>query len=292
MLGMAGYTAPSSDRGLTRRSVAGLALGALTSVALILGACGGGGDDIVVATTTPTPTPTATPTPSPTPTPAPTEPVPAEEIPLGESMGYVNPSSLGFPEPPPSARQTPVVNTSGAVRMVSTALGLDHYIEDLGVSNGQMESPDEDGNHSVGWYAPSSSYKFGTPGTFGNSVFSAHETWGHMQGPFYQVHQARIGEDIFLHMADGEIRRYQVARIDRYPVGEMPMREVLWPSDRPEYEEWLTLYTCGGEIVYGPNGYGDYLERDVLVAKYVGSVDAQEPPIASTGSASAASTLR
>ena len=44
----------------------------------------------------------------------------------------------------------------------------------------------------------------------------------------------------------------------------------MWPSDRPEAQEWLTLYTCGGEIIYGDRGFGDYLARDVLVAKWVG----------------------
>lgn len=241
-------------------------------VAAVVAFGGEGEADLVARPSTETPTPTPSPSPSPTPTPTATPPYPwpADPIPPGEPAGLVNVSSIGFPLAPPSER-TPPGNEAGIVRIVSEDLGMNHYVETLGIENGKMLSPDEDGNHSVGWYASDEQWTFGVPGEAGNSVFSAHETWNHMQGPFYLIHQAKPGDDIYLEMADGERRHYQVARITRYPVGEMPMREVLWPSDRPEWEDWITLYTCGGEIVYDSTGYGDYLARDVLVAKWVGS---------------------
>lgn len=269
-----------------------LAILGAAAIAVVAGGAAGiamasgeaGEPEVVAVIDTSTPTPTPTPAP-PTPTPTPDGPVPAELIPLGESVGLVNPSSIGFPEPPPST-VTPVAGT-GIVRMFAPSLGLDHYIETVGVVDGKMESPDADGNHAVGWYAPDSRWDFGTPGEIGNSVFSAHETWNHLQGPFYQVHEARIGDFIYLDLENGERRKYQIARVTRYPVGEMPMREVLWPSDRPEYEEWITLYTCGGEIVYDATGYGDYLARDVLVARWVGS---EQAPTAGTSVSSPGAT--
>jgi len=251
---------------------------AVASIAGALVACGGSSEpDIVVETSTPTPTPTATPTPTPTPTPEPW-PIAAEPIPLGERAApdLVNPASVGLP-PPPQVIRNAQPNDGGLVRMFSPALGMDNVIETVHVVDGVMEEP-EDGSYAVGWYAPDDRWDFGTPGVEGNLIFSAHETWNHQQGPFYRVHQARIGDDIFLEMADGEVRRYQVHRVSRYLTEEMPMAEVLWPSDRPEAEEWLTLYTCGGDIIYGDRGYGDYLARDVLVAKWVGNVDPQEVP--------------
>lgn len=252
----------------------GVGAAALAFVAVLVFAistAGAGDNDpgFVAQPATPTASPTRTPTPTPTPTPPPW-PWPSDPVPLGEAAGLVNPSSLNFPAPPPSDR-VPPGNTAGIARIVAPALGMDHYVETLGIVNGQMQSPEVDGNHSVGWYATDERWTFGVPGEAGNSVFSAHETWGHMTGPFYQLHQARIGEDVYLEMESGERRHYQVIRVTRYPVADMPMREVLWPSDRPEAEDWITLYTCGGQIIYGPNGYGDYLDRDVLVAKWVGS---------------------
>ena len=154
--------------------------------------------------------------------------------------------------------------------MVSPALGLDHYIEPIGITNEQMQSPDADGNYAVGWYTSDDVYQFGSPGQPGNSVFSSHETWQHLQGPFYDVHQARLGDEIYLDMVSGERRRYQVFRVMRYPAATLPMAETLWPRERPKDEEWLTLYTCGGRIVYDGTGYGDYLDRDVIIAAWVG----------------------
>lgn len=255
-------------RALRSRMVSALALATLAGT---LVACGGGSSEpgITLEASTATPTPTATPSPTPTPTPEPW-PIAAEPIPLGElaAPGLVNPASAGLP-PPPQVIRHAEPNDGGLVRMFSPALGMDNVIETTLVVNGAMEEP-EDGSYAVGWYPPHDQWAFGTPGVEGNLVFSAHETWNHQQGPFYNLHKARIGDDIYLEMADGEIRRYQVHRVTRYQVNEMPMAEVLWPSDRPEAEEWLTLYTCGGDIIYGDRGYGDYLARDVLVAKWVG----------------------
>lgn len=256
-----------------------LSVGAVTGVAVLgvvavsfLGsgeAQESGAIQVTVETATPTPSPTATPTPEPTEVPW---PIPAERIAPGDSAGLSNPASEGFPAPAP-ATYTSEPNEGRIVRIVSPALGLDHHITTLGVTDGMMDAPGaEESTHAVGWYLPGSGgYAFGTPGEADNSVFAAHESWNHEQGPFYLLHAARIGDELYLDMEGGERRHYQVARVTRYLVNEMPMREVLWPSDRPKHEEWLTLYTCGGEIVYGTNGFGDYLSRDVLVAKWVGS---------------------
>ncbi|MDO9446241.1 MAG: class F sortase [Dehalococcoidia bacterium] len=247
------------------------AIVALCASAAVLIACGEAqaSGSIQVNIETSTPTPTATPTPEPTEVPW---PIPAERIAPGDSAGLSNPASEGFPRPAPSTELS-APNEGRIVRIVAPALGLDHHITVLGVTDGMMDAPGaEESTHAVGWYIPGSGgYDFGTPGEAENSVFAAHESWNHEQGPFYLLHTARIGDEIYLDMEGGERRHYQVARVTRYLVTEMPMKEVLWPSDRPEHEEWLTLYTCGGEIVYGANGFGDYLARDVLVAKWVGS---------------------
>ena len=195
--------------------------------------------------------------------------MPAERIDLGTSANLANIASQGFPPPPPMEAAY-VPNEAGVARIVAPTLGIDHYLATVGIVENQMETP-EDGSYAVGWYASTGGWEFGVPGEIGNSIFTAHETWAHMQGPFYQLHQARQGDEIYLDMADGERRHYQVMSVTRYDAATMPMGEILWPSDRPAYEEWLTLYTCGGEIVYGANGYGDYAQRDVLVARWVGS---------------------
>lgn len=174
----------------------------------------------------------------------------------------VNAASAGFPAPPAKATSSPP-NAGGISRIVSAALGLDHYIDVLGIVDNQMESPDHDGSYAVGWYST-----LGTPGVPGNAVFSAHETWAHMQGPFYFMNTANLGDSLSLVMTDGRRLTYEVIRMGRYTVDTIPMGELIWPPNRPAHEQWLTLITCGGAIVYHGE-YGDYVDRDIVILRRV-----------------------
>jgi sortase (surface protein transpeptidase) len=162
----------------------------------------------------------------------------------------------------PARRAAP--GGSGIARISAPALGLDHYIEVVGVVAGQMQSP-VDGVYAVGWYPA-----FSAPGQPGNAVFSAHETWNRQRGPFYSLRSASAGTEITIQMTDGRSFRYQVMTNRRYALADMPMGEILWPSGRGAAESWITLITCGGRIVYDATGFGEYLDRDVVVARLVG----------------------
>ena len=200
-----------------------------------------------VAITTATPTATAVPE---TPTPAPTE--------------TPTPVATGTAFPPPPARTGAIpTNTYGISHISAPRLNLDSYIEIVHIVNGEMQAP-VDGDYSVGYYP-----EYARPGDSGNMVFAAHETWNHMQGPFYSLHFAEPGDDIYVQMADGTQYHYQVMTFNRYDINTIPMSEVLNPTDRPFGGQWLTLITCGGTIVYDGTGYGEYLQRDVVVAKRV-----------------------
>lgn len=205
------------------------------------------------ATATPSPAPTETPSPSPTPSPNVIAATPASAAAAGKAY---------FPPPPPRD-SAPPANGVGIARVVAPHLGLDHYVEVDRIINNEMESP-RDGSYAVGFYVD-----YDRPGTGGNSIFSAHETWDHFQGPFYQLNQAKVGDEVAIVMVDGKRFRYSVVSNTRYEVSTMPMAEILWPSKRPAGEEWLTLLTCGGRIVYDSSGFGEYLDRDVVVAKRI-----------------------
>lgn len=198
-----------------------------------------------------TPMPTASPTPSPTPLPTATAATPAMAQAAGKAY---------FPPPPPR-EAAPPSDGAGIARLLAPGLGVDHYIEVDHIIDNEMESP-RDGSYAVGFYPD-----FDRPGTGGNAIFSAHETWNHFQGPFYQLNQAKSGDEIIILMADGKQIRYRVLSNTRYQVDTMPMAEIIWPSKRPPGEEWITLLTCGGRIVYDSSGFGEYLDRDVVVAR-------------------------
>lgn len=209
----------------------------------------------------PTPEPTAPPTPTPF------IPVASEYgvaavalVPASDTAGAAG--GANFPPPPPRASASPRSN-GGIARVVSRTLQIDHYVEVVGIANNQMQTP-QDGTYAIGWYDT-----YDRPGSGGNVIVSAHETWNHKQGPFYALHRATTGDEIAIQMTDGTRYRYVVFSNVRYSVADIPMREIIWPTKRPRGEEWLTLITCGGRIVYNDRGFGDYLDRDVVIARRV-----------------------
>ncbi|MFN8584374.1 MAG: class F sortase [Dehalococcoidia bacterium] len=222
--------------------------------ALISGGSGGPAAevaDVQIATSTATPTPvrTATPTPTPAPTPIPT--------------------------PPPY---------NGTVaHMTAPKLGIDNYIEVVSVVNNEMQAPD-DGVNAVGWYPD-----YAKPGFGQNAVFSAHETWNRFHGPFYSLHLAQPGDVITITMDNGLQYQYEVLTNVRYDAYSIPMGEVIWPSTRPANEEWITLITCGGRIVYNSTGFGDYLDRDVVQAR---RIDKNTAAATTSGAGAAAASNR
>ena len=44
----------------------------------------------------------------------------------------------------------------------------------------------------------------------------------------------------------------------------MDMGAIIWPKEKADYDEWVTLITCGGEL--DATGQ-EYVSRDVVVAK-------------------------
>lgn len=156
--------------------------------------------------------------------------------------------------PPPGLR---------VARVVMPRLGVDHYVERIGVVANQMQSP-SDGVNAIGWYP-----EYATPGYGGNAVFAAHETWDRVHAPFYSLHVARDGDEVAVMLSDGSRLRYLVISNTRYDATRIPMGEIIWPSSMPSDEERVTFITCGGRFVPTGDGLGEYLDRDVVVARRV-----------------------
>jgi hypothetical protein len=165
----------------------------------------------------------------------------------------------GFPPPAPAPR----VSSGPIRRFLMPRFELDQALEVLNMTPaGELPTP-LDASYRVGWYAD-----FGQPGAGGNAVFTAHETWNHQQAPFFNLHRAGAGDEVILVMADGRRLVYAVFSNTRYDATTIPMNEIVWPAHKDG--EWITLITCGGRIVYDrTTGFGEYLDRDVVVARRV-----------------------
>jgi sortase (surface protein transpeptidase) len=120
--------------------------------------------------------------------------------------------------------------------------------------------------HNVGWYNLPG---YDKPGFGGNSVFSAHvDYYPDILGPFNKLSQVEVGDEIVVTMDVGRESSYHVILGKRSDVRSIPMGDIIWPPEKPEGVEWVTLITCGGEFrAYCEGCAGEYLHRDVVVAE-------------------------
>jgi sortase (surface protein transpeptidase) len=190
------------------------------------------------STRTPTPRPTETPTPIPTPTPY-----------NGKVM------ALRIPK-----------------------LNVNAPIEELAInSRGELDTPKAE-NTAVGWY-----YIYDKPGRlnpenrgwidwggkkavegfYGNAVFSAHVYYHSIPAPFQRLTQLTDGDEVIITMEDGREYTYRVISKARYHRDTIDMGRIIWPPDKPDDQEWITLITCGGEL--DSTGL-EYVSRDVVIA--------------------------
>ncbi len=276
-----------------------LALSAL--VLLVAVACGGGDEAAPAPTEAPpaaaaTPSPTATPTSTPeaTSTPAPvarpTErpqsaseiaevlgSVAAPETPTADTNSGAGGGGGGGGTTPPSSSPSPrprPANTGpdAVVSMRLPALGVDAPIEAIGLIPGR-NTLDVPGPYTIGWYDI-----YDRPGTGRSSLYSAHKDyWPDIRGPFYALQDLQAGDEVVVVMGDGREYVYEVFFSRRYHVDDVPNYDLIFPHKarnprlrRPPSEEWVTLYTCGGDFVERTaGGAGYYLHRDVVIAKLV-----------------------
>lgn len=217
-------------RGLTL-----LVLVAALSFAVLAVACGD--DDAEADNPAPTEAPTQTPVPTRTPTETPAT---------------------------PTATPTPFDGPVNEIRI--PRFDVVSEIEEIGMVPGQNQLDVPKNPHATGWY-----YIYERPGFGGNAVFSAHvDYYPNIKGPFNRLAEMEEGDEVIVQMANGEEYRYEVFSNVRWHVNEIPMGELIDANDKPDDEEWITLITCGGEFVASsPGGPGQYLHRDVVIARRV-----------------------
>ncbi|MGD9934817.1 MAG: class F sortase [Dehalococcoidia bacterium] len=184
----------------------------------------------------------STPTPSPASTLEPTATIPGQPTPTPTPLPFDGPVS----------------------RLLIPRFGVDSAIELIGLlPNNQLDVPRDPNN--TGWYDI-----YDRPGYRGNAVFSAHvDYFPDIRGPFFNLSRIDPGDEIVVRMEDGTEYRYRVIKKKRYEAATIPMGDLIWPTDKPSDQEWITLITCGGRFDGAPNQPGEYLDRDVVVAERI-----------------------
>jgi hypothetical protein len=164
----------------------------------------------------------------------------------------------------PSPTPTPAPFDGSLARMIAPSVGIDNAIEEIGITNNQLDTP-KDAVNKVGWY-----YIYSKPGFGKNAVFAAHINYNFKNGPFANLAKVQPGDKISIVMADGPTYIYEVIFYQRYDVDKIPMGELIDAPQKPANEEWITLITCGGRFqATEASGLGHYLDRDVVIAKRV-----------------------
>lgn len=173
-------------------------------------------------------------------------------------------SAPGQPDTPTPV-PTPPPFDGPVSRLLIPRFKVDSAVELIGLLPGnQLDVPKNP--YNTGWYEI-----YDRPGFLGNAVFSAHvDYFPDIRGPFFNLARLEPNDEIVVRMEDGTEYHYRVIRKQRYDASSIPMGDLIYPTDKPTDQEWITLITCGGRFDSpGPNQPGDYLDRDVVVAERI-----------------------
>ena len=184
----------------------------------------------------------------------------------------VSPTLPPAPTPGATPTPTPAPYDGEVVGMRLPSLGVDAPIERIGLVEGrnQLDVPEW---YNVGWYEIYDKPGFGT-----SSLFSAHKDYyPDKRGPFYALTDLSAGDQIIVVMDDGREYVYEVFLQRRYEAPDFPVGDLIRSHKaedptlrRPPEEEWIALYTCGGEFTSSrPGGPGSYIHRDLVVGRLV-----------------------
>jgi sortase (surface protein transpeptidase) len=126
-------------------------------------------------------------------------------------------------------------------------------IESVGRNaDGQMKTPSNWRN--TGWY------RLGVkPGQNGHAVLAAHRDWDGNAGPFYQLPELSVGDNVFIAGKEA-IHIYSVTKSSAYGRRADPASAIFERNKTP----MITLISCEGDYV---DAAGTYDERRVVQAK-------------------------
>lgn len=153
----------------------------------------------------------------------------------------------------------PPLPASKPVSLLVPAIGVESGpLLDLGLEpSGKLEVPPD--AKDVGWFDLSP-----TPGALGPSVLAAHVDWKGVAGPFKNLDDLEVGDEIKVERADGTTAVFETYNVTQYPKNQFPTEEVYGDTTDAE----IRLITCGGVF---DSGSGHYEDNVVAFARLVAS---------------------
>jgi hypothetical protein len=163
-----------------------------------------------------------------------TDPAPS---PLADAIVPLNNARYRPPSDPGAAPSALTIEALGVEAAPIVAVGV--------LADGSMEIP---GASEVGWY------RFGArPGDPGAAVLAAHIAFNGSPGVFRHLEELVEGDRLSVTFADGEVRRFEVTEVARYPKEDLPRRRIFAGGGGGE----LTLISCGGAFDSASRSYSD-----------------------------------
>lgn len=159
----------------------------------------------------------------------------ALDIPIPSTVSTVLPQ---MPEAIDNEGQTTAVSSGfSPTRIQIPSIGVDANIEDIGIVDGVMQTPENAWN--VGWYG-----NLGSPGAAGNAVFAAHRDWWGI-GPvvFYNLDQIAPGDQVVVDGPNGESATYVITDVSSIDA-DADFTGIISPHGGDE----ITLITCTGSF--------------------------------------------
>jgi sortase (surface protein transpeptidase) len=164
-------------------------------------------------------------------------------------------ASSSGPSPSPSTTTNPQLS---AIRITIPVIGADSSLAPLGVVAGSdtLELPPRVAQ--AGWYTKSPA-----PGMRGATIVTGYISDGTAAGPFQNLRNLSVGDDVLVGRSDGETVTFTVSKIATYPQGQFDAGVVYAPTDDPE----LRVITVGGALHPGDD------PENVVVFATMDSID-------------------
>lgn len=142
-------------------------------------------------------------------------------------------------------------------RLRIPAIGVDAYIETVGIRNGRIDVPDN--IWDAAWFNGSAK-----PGEIGNAVIDGHKDWVRGTAVFWDLGKLKAGDKIYVSNENGNELTFQITDVQSYANDNLPLDQIFGPTENAD----LNLITCDGTFVRQQHTYN---QRLVVFSQLVAS---------------------